>query len=314
MNPLLAVDDLRVAFGKPPVEVLHGISFSLAAGEAVGLVGESGSGKSVTALAIMGLLGRGGAVTGGAIRLDGQDVTRLPEAELRGLRGPRVAMVFQDPNTALNPSVQAGRQIVHVIRAHRSLGARMAWAEALDALARVGMRDPERAARSYPHELSGGMRQRVLIAMAIACRPQLLVADEPTTALDVTVQAQIVALLRNLAAELQLGLLFITHNLDLMAELCDRAVVLYGGRVMEDGPVADIFLRPRHPYTRLLLESIPRLGAQRRPGRRGERGIPASGCPFRPRCERAMERCSEVPDLRTDEGRRVACWRAEQAA
>ena len=308
---LLTVDSLLVGFGGRDARhnVLHGVSFSVGAAESVGLVGESGSGKSVTALAIMRLLGRNGAVTGGAIRFDGRDLASLPEREMRAIRGRRIAMVFQDPNTALNPAFTIGRQIGDVMRAHRALGRRQIGSEVLDVLERVGLPDPERCARSYPHELSGGMRQRALIAMAISCQPELLIADEPTTALDVTVQAQIVTLLKQLARDLGLSLLFITHNLDLMAELCDRAVVLYGGRVMEEDDVGELFERPRHPYTRLLLDSIPRLGAVRRAPQHKAKDGASAGCPFAPRCPRALDRChQDVPPVLGAAERAVACW------
>jgi ABC-type dipeptide/oligopeptide/nickel transport system ATPase component len=262
-DSLLAINDLRVTFvaGKSRTEVLHGLNLRVARGEALGLVGESGSGKSVASLAILGLLGDAGRISGGSIVLDGEDITHASESRLRALRGRRVSMIFQDPATALNPAMTIGAQLFDVIRAHRPLRGRQIIEEVHAALERVGFKDPRRAARAYPHELSGGMKQRAMIALAIVCEPALLLADEPTTALDVTVQAQIVDLLRKLVREMNLGLVFITHNLDLMCELCTRAVVLKQGEVVEEGRVEDIFLRPSHAYTRHLIASIPRLPA-----------------------------------------------------
>jgi peptide/nickel transport system ATP-binding protein len=253
---LLSVEDLRVAYGAGRVttEVLHGLNFQVSAGEAVGLVGESGSGKSVASLAVLRLLGSGGRVSGGRILFEGEDLVQAKESRMRALRGSRLSMIFQDPATALNPAFTIGTQLADVIRAHRPLRD-----EIESVLERVGFRDPRRMAKAYPHELSGGMKQRAMIAAAIVCEPSLLIADEPTTALDVTVQAQIVDLLRTLVGDLRIGLVFITHNLDLMAELCSRAVVLKQGNVVEHGDVESIFLRPAHPYTRQLIDSIPRL-------------------------------------------------------
>jgi peptide/nickel transport system ATP-binding protein len=258
---LLSIENLRVTFdsGRARTEVLHGLDLQVGRGEAVGLVGESGSGKSVASLAVLGLLGNAGRVSGGRIVFDGEDLGHASEARMRALRGRRISMIFQDPATALNPAFTIGAQLTDVIRAHRPLRGRAIRDEVHAVLARVGFKDPLTTARAYPHELSGGMKQRAMIAAAIVCEPALLLADEPTTALDVTVQAQIVELLRTLVDEMDLGLVFITHNLDLMAELCSRAVVLKQGDVVEAGPVDDIFLRPAHDYTRHLIASIPRL-------------------------------------------------------
>ncbi|EIF35155.1 ABC-type dipeptide/oligopeptide/nickel transport system, ATPase component [Burkholderia sp. Ch1-1] len=266
---LLSIENLRVTFGagKTQTEVLHGLDLQVGRGEAVGLVGESGSGKSVASLAVLGLLGNAGRISGGRIVLDGEDLGRASEARMRALRGRRVSMIFQDPATALNPAFTIGAQLADVIRAHRPLRGRAIRDEVHSVLARVGFKDPRTTERAYPHELSGGMKQRAMIAAAIVCEPALLLADEPTTALDVTVQAQIVELLRTLVDEMDLGLVFITHNLDLMAELCSRAVVLKQGHVVEAGPVQDIFLRPSHDYTRHLIASIPRLPVARDMGR-----------------------------------------------
>jgi oligopeptide/dipeptide ABC transporter ATP-binding protein len=316
--PLLSVEGLRVGFrsaGGGVVEAVRGVDFSVAAGEAVGIVGESGSGKSLSMLAVMRLLGAPARVTGGRVLFDGEDLLTADEKRMRALRGRDIAMVFQDPQSSLNPALTIGRQITDVVRAHRGVSAAEAMRIAAEALERVGIRDAGRRLAAYPHEFSGGMRQRALIAMAIACRPRLLIADEPTTALDVTVQAQIVDLIAELRRELGLAVVFISHNLQLVAEIVDRVVVMYGGKVVEDGPVETIELAPRHPYTGLLKACVPSLsgpvgpltaidGAPPRLGR-----LPA-GCPFSPRCPDAIEACaSEMPALIADAGHRTACWR-----
>ncbi len=315
--PLLELEDLHIGFpaGGRTLEVVRGVSFTVDTGEAVGLVGESGSGKSQTALAILRLLRPPGRITAGRIRFDGQDLTRFDEAAMRQLRGGAISIVFQDAASGLNPVFPIGTQLIDVIRAHRRLSGSKARDLAIETLELVGIRDPAPRLRQYPHQFSGGMRQRVLIAMAVACRPKLLIADEPTTALDVTVQAQIVTLLAGLRRRLGLALLFITHNLDLMAQVCDRAVVLYGGMLMEDAPVATLFGAPRQPYTRALLNCIPRLtdppgalapiaGAPPAAGRLGP------GCPFVPRCPLRLDRCAhERPPETRHANHRVACWR-----
>ncbi len=261
--PLLAVENLSVAFGGHPA--VSGLSFTVKRGETVALVGESGSGKSATALAIMGLVGRdGGRVTAGRILLDGTpplDLAALPEPALRRLRGRRIAQVFQEPMTALNPVIPLGEQVAEALRLHEGMGRAAARAAARAAFARVGIPDPDRRLDQFPHELSGGLRQRVMIAMALACRPDLLIADEPTTALDVTTQAGILDLLRRLQAETGMGILFITHDMGVVAEIAQRMVVLRAGRKQEEGPVAQVFARPRADYTRMLMAAAPRLGA-----------------------------------------------------
>lgn len=318
---LLEISGLRVSFGEPgrDKEVLHGVDLTVGQGEIVGLVGESGSGKSITSLAILQLLGRTGRITGGSIKLRGRELVGLPEHKMQRIRGKDVSMIFQDPTMALNPVFTVGTQLTDVIRAHRELRGDALRAEIREMLERVGIHDPDRCVKSYPHELSGGMRQRVMIAMALVCGPQLVLADEPTTALDVTVQAQIITLLRELVRDLGISMIFITHNLDLMAELCDRAIVLYGGSVMESGSTEELFLRPRHPYTRLLLDSIPRLGDARHERlAKSEGGAAVSqslhdgasgGCPFSRRCNEAESRCFQLaPPLTRREGREIACW------
>lgn len=313
---LLQVDKLRVAFplGSSLADAVSDVSFSIGKGEAVGLLGESGSGKSMTALAIMGLVPPTGRIVGGSIVFDGRNLLGMSEEEMRSVRGSRISIVFQDPLSALNPSLRIGQQLMHIIRAHGRESMQEAQRRALEVLDLVGLPDPTRVMKSYPHELSGGMRQRALIGMAIACRPQLLIADEPTTALDVTIQAQIVDLFRQLRRELDLTLIFITHNLDLMAEICDRAIVMYGGTIVESGVVEDLFSRPQHPYTNMLIDCLPRLDDLHRdltliPGMPPALGAIAAGCPFEPRCPRAIDRCRAVrPALESRSGHMVACW------
>ncbi len=313
---LLEIEDLGIGFpiGGRIVEVVRGVSFSVDAGEAVGLVGESGSGKSQTALAIMRLLRHPGRITRGSIRFDGADLTRLDEPAMRKLRGGTLSIVFQDALSGLNPVFPVGVHLTDVIRAHTGMSMAQARDRAVELLDLVGIRDPGSRLDQFPHQFSGGMRQRVLIAMAVACGPKLLIADEPTTALDVTVQAQIVRLLADLRERLGLALLFITHNLDLMGEICSRAVVLYGGKVMEEAPVDRLFADPRHPYSRALLDCVPRLddppGDLHPIGGSGFSLAQAgSGCPFRPRCPEAGADCGAMPPEMLTEGGRAACWR-----
>ncbi|CAN7438459.1 ABC transporter ATP-binding protein [Bosea sp. LjRoot237] len=316
--PLLSVEGLRVGFRLADggmIEAVRGVDFSVAAGEAVGIVGESGSGKSLSMLAVMRLLGAPARATGGRVLFDGEDLLAADEKRMRALRGRDIAMVFQDPQSSLNPALTIGRQITDVVRAHRGVSVGEAKRIAAESLERVGIRDAGKRLASYPHEFSGGMRQRALIAMAIACRPRLLIADEPTTALDVTVQAQIVDLIAELRRELGLAIVFISHNLQLVAEIVDRVVVMYGGKVVEDGPVEAIERSPRHPYTSLLKACVPSLtgpvgpltaieGAPPRLGR-----LPA-GCPFSPRCPDAIKPCAvEMPALIAEAGHLTACWR-----
>jgi peptide/nickel transport system ATP-binding protein/oligopeptide transport system ATP-binding protein len=268
-------------------------------------------------IAVMRLLGAPGRITGGRVVFDGEDLLAVAEARMRMLRGREIAMVFQDPQSSLNPALTVGRQLTDVVRAHRKVSSREARRIATEALDRVGIPNASRRLGAYPHEFSGGMRQRALIAMAISCRPRLLIADEPTTALDVTVQAQIVDLLAELRRDLGVAVIFISHNLQLVSEIVDRIIVMYGGKVVEDGPVADLELAPRHPYTRLLKACVPSLtggvgplvAIEGAPPRLG--GMPA-GCPFSPRCPCAIARCAdEMPPLIRDGVRRVACWRPQ---
>jgi peptide/nickel transport system ATP-binding protein/oligopeptide transport system ATP-binding protein len=318
--PLLSIEGLRVGFrsaGGGMVEAVRGVDFSVAPGEAVGIVGESGSGKSLSMLAVMRLLGSPARATGGRVMFDGLDLLTVGEDRMRAIRGRDIAMVFQDPQSSLNPALTIGRQITDVVRAHRSVSVTEARRIAVEALERVGIREAGKRLDAYPHEFSGGMRQRALIAMAIACRPRLLIADEPTTALDVTVQAQIVDLIAELRRDLGIAVIFISHNLQLVAEIVDRVVVMYGGKVVEDGAVEAIERDPRHPYTGLLQACVPSLtgpvgplvAIEGAPPRLG--GMP-QGCPFSPRCPRVESRCEvEMPALIADLDRRFACWRPQ---
>ena len=314
--PLLEVRDLHVGFPRHGrmLEVVRGVSFTLEAGEALGLVGESGSGKSQTALSILRLLKPPGRILSGSVRFEGVELTQIDDRAMSRLRGAGLSMVFQDAMASLNPAFTVGTQITDAIRAHRPVTRSAARDLAVDALTRVGIREAGSRLAQYPHQFSGGMRQRALIAMAIACRPRLLVADEPTTALDVTVQAQIVRLLAELRQELGLALLFITHNLDLMAQICDRALVMYGGLVLEEAPVRALFATPQQPYTTALMGCVPRLSDV--PGQLGViEGAPpiagrmGPGCPFEPRCAQRIDRCgTDRPPERAADGRRVTCW------
>ncbi|GGM31300.1 ABC transporter ATP-binding protein [Micromonospora yangpuensis] len=302
---LLEVDDLSVTFarrGQRAVHAVDGVSFSVDTGEVVGLVGESGCGKSVTSLALMGLLPKQpGLSVGGRAVFDGTDLLRLDDRSRRDIRGRDVAMIFQDPLSSLNPVIPIGLQVTEVLRRHRGMKGEAAQKEAAELLDRVGIPDPRRRLKEYPHQLSGGMRQRALIAMAVACQPRLLIADEPTTALDVTIQAQILELLKDLVRESGTALVMITHDLGVVAGMCDTINVLYAGRVVETARRRPLFRQPRHPYTVGLLGSVPRLDAGR-----GERlnPIPGSvrdllpwpqGCAFAPRCERRTDECVGGP-------------------
>ena len=279
--------------------LVRGVSFALDAGQTLGVVGESGSGKTVTALALMGLLPEGASVSGRAI-FEGRDLVGLDEAQMQRLRGDRIAMIFQEPMTALNPLQSVGRQIAEPLILHRGLSRGAAGAEAVRLLARVGLPDPARRARAHPHELSGGQRQRAMIAMALACAPRLIIADEPTTALDVTVQAQILDLIADLCAHSDMALILVSHDLAVVAQNCRRVQVMYGGRILETGTTRDLFYRPLHPYTRALQKSIPAIqpkGAELYTiaGLPPDLSKPLPGCPFAPRCEFAVERCRTEP-------------------
>ena len=315
--PLLAVRDLVVNFAtsRGHVRALAGVSFDLQAGETLGLVGESGCGKTVTAMAVLRLLPHPQATVAGSVHFQGEDLLHRPEEQLRRIRGNRIAMVFQEPMTALNPVLTIGEQVAEVLRLHRGLKNDAALQEAAAALSRVGLAEPKQRLRQYPHQLSGGLRQRVLMAMALACGPQLLIADEPTTALDVTIQAQILALLKQLKAELGLSVLFITHNLGIVAQTADRVAVMYAGLIVEQAATGELFARPSHPYTRGLLSSVPRLDFRRPPGAPLEavKGHlpeePPPGCLFQDRCPEARGQCGQPPPwLEVAPEHFVRCW------
>ena len=301
--PMLQVRQLTTTLGARGPEILSGVDLALGSGEVLGVVGESGSGKSMLALSIMGLLPHPIMVRNGQVHLQGQDLLALPPRQMRALRGKDVAMIFQEPMTSLNPVMRVGQQIGEVLRWHLSLQGDAARAEGIALLRRVEMPDPQRQIDAYPHELSGGMRQRVMIAMALAGRPRLLIADEPTTALDVTIQSQILNLLRKLQQDSGMSVLLITHDLGVIAEMCDRVAVMYAGRVVEQGAVLDIFDRPAHPYTRGLLASRPKISAGAQWLSTIDGTVPAlgqmgPGCSFAPRCPLARTACTSVPALR----------------
>ncbi|MFK7990581.1 MAG: ABC transporter ATP-binding protein [Sandaracinaceae bacterium] len=323
-EPLLVVDDLVTAFhtDEGSVRAVDGVSFELPEGETLGIVGESGCGKSVTSLSIMGLVpDPPGVIERGRITFEGTDLVSLPEREMRKLRGNRISMIFQEPMTSLNPVHRVGRQIAESLRLHRGLSKKAARDRAIELLDLVGIPSPASRVDAYPHELSGGMRQRVVIAMALACEPKLLIADEPTTALDVTIQAQILELLQKLKEDMGMSIIFITHDLGVVAELCDEVVVMYAGTVVERAPTAELYADPRHPYTRGLLASVPGHGESAEGGRLPTiagmvpdlRHLP-KGCRFRERCDRAEARCAQAePPLTTDGNRSVACFVASGA-
>ncbi len=313
--PLLEVRDLTVVARsrRGDLEIVHGIDLSAAPGEAVGVVGESGSGKSLTMLAVMRLLSAPLAIGRGSIRFDGEELTTLPESRMRRLRGDRLAMVYQDPMTSLNPLMRIGDQVTEAMTAH-GVTQHAAKGRSLELLARVELPDPQRAARAYPHELSGGMRQRAVIAMALAMSPRLLIADEPTTALDVTIQRQILAVVNQLRRDLEMATIWVTHDLGVVAQLVERVVVMYGGFVVEEAPVDQLFHAPQHPYTSALLAALPDPTDDSRPPLAQIPGRPpvatelVEGCPFRPRCAQARDACAVNPPLETRGPARVACW------
>ena len=323
--PLLAVEDLRTYFftAEGAVRAVDGVTFAIVPGETLGIVGESGCGKSVTALSIMRLLPRKGArVAGGRVLFDGRDLLALTEAEMRQMRGDRIAMIFQEPMTSLNPVHTIGAQIAEAVRIHQRLPRAAARERAAEMLRLVHVPDARHRLAEYPHQFSGGMRQRAMIAMALACNPKLLIADEPTTALDVTIQAQILRLMLELKERIGAAIMLITHDLGVVAETCQRVIVLYAGRTVEEAPVLELFDRPAHPYTRGLLASIPRRTSknERRrlteiPGFVPSLREPIVGCPFAPRCPVAIERCrvESPPMIRLGASHSAACFRATEA-
>ena len=316
---LLSVSDLEVKFftRRATVHAVRGVSFDLEAGETMGIVGESGCGKSVSSLAMLGILPRAGRVTDGEVRFGDRNLLELRDAQLRDVRGKDIAMIFQDPMTSLNPVLKIGRQITEVLTKHMGMDKANAEREAIEVLGRVGIPNARDRVDDYPHQFSGGMRQRVMIAMAIACHPKILIADEPTTALDVTIQAQILDLLRRLVEEEGMALILITHDLGVVAGVCQRTNVMYAGRFVETAPTHELFARPRHPYTLGLLKSVPRLDAARKEkldpigGAPPELTMEMQGCSFAPRCTYATQESRErTPELQRIDTKDhlVACW------
>jgi oligopeptide/dipeptide ABC transporter ATP-binding protein len=327
MSHLLEVNDLQTHFPTRAglVRAVDGVSFYLDRGELLGLVGESGCGKSMTALSVMRLIAPPGKIVKGEILFDGKDLLRLSDAEMREMRGDDIAMIFQDPMTSLNPVFTVGEQIAEALRLHRKLSRAEARKATVEAMREVAIPDPARRLDDYPHQLSGGMRQRVMIAMALACNPKLLIADEPTTALDVTIQAQILELLNELRKQRDLAVLLITHDLGVVAEVADRVAVMYTGRIVEESPVEELFARPKHPYTEGLLRSVPKLTtedvARKERLETIECVVPSPtdlppGCHFAPRCVHRMPRCTEgrIPLYELDGGVQVRCVLYDLAA
>jgi peptide/nickel transport system ATP-binding protein len=313
---LLAVEGLRVEFPtrQGTLVAVDGVSLTIAPGEVLGVVGESGAGKSLTGAAVIGLLDPPGRIGAGEVRLDGRRIDNLPPEALRRIRGREIGAVFQDPLTSLNPLYTIGRQLVETITTHLDLTPSAAKARALELLSEVGIPAPARRFNHYPHQFSGGMRQRVVIALALAAKPRLIIADEPTTALDVSIQAQIIALLKRLCRDHDTAVMLITHDMGVIAETADRVAVMYAGRIVEVGPVADVIHRPQHPYTRGLMGSIPTIVAERETLEQIDGAMPRltaipSGCPFHPRCPYAFDRCRrDRPELMAAGATRSACW------
>ena len=319
-QPLLSIENLYTRFDSLDgvVTAVDGIDFDVYAGETLGLVGESGCGKSVTALSILRLLRCPPAQIEGRIIFEGRDLLQLEPDTVRAVRGSEISMIFQEPMTSLNPVITIGEQVAEGVRLHQRLSRQQSWQRAVEMLQKVQIPSPETRAAQYPHKFSGGMRQRAVIAMAISCGPKLILADEPTTALDVTIQAQIMSLMMRLKQELNTAIVLITHDLGIIAETASRVIVMYAGKIMEEAPVRDLFKDPRHPYTRGLLNSVPVIGRGKRPSRRlpeipgmvpNPLHMPA-GCRFNPRCPQAMPRCCNEPPpmIPLGEHRRVSCW------
>lgn len=302
-----------------PMPAIDDVSLSIASGETVGIVGESGCGKSVTSLSVMQLLTSNGFIAQGSIQFDGKELVGLSDREMRKIRGNEIGMIFQEPMTSLNPVHKIGQQVSESLRIHTRIGKREAMDSALELLRLVGIPRPEKILYEYPHRLSGGMRQRVMIAIAIACNPQLLIADEPTTALDVTIQAQILDLLRTIKAERNMAIMLITHDLGVVAEMCDRVIVMYAGKIVEEAPVLDIFKNPTHPYTIGLMKSMPKLDRRESrlysiPGTVPSIERMPAGCRFSARCEYATQKCVEQEPslLSVSADHRSRCWLVEQ--
>ena len=317
MNTILRVNDLVTTFryGKKDIPVVNGVSFEVHEGEILGIVGESGCGKSVTSLSIMRLINPPGKIAQGEILLGDTDLTKVPANKLHRLRGKDIAMIFQEPMTSLNPLQTIGRQIAEAVLLHSDVTKQQAWEKAVEMLGMVGIASPEKRAKAYPHMLSGGMRQRVMIAMALSMNPHLLIADEPTTALDVTIQAQILELIKKLRDEIGMAIMLITHDLGVISETCERVIVMYAGEIVEQAPIRELFSHPSHPYTQGLIASVPRMKQTEKllhtiPGMvPGVQDMP-EGCRFAPRCSRAQERCmkEKPPTFAVNDGHYAACW------
>ena len=315
---ILDIKEERLSFFTPAGEVkaLNGVSFTMNQGDVLGIVGESGSGKSVTAYSVMGLTAYPGKLVGGNVWFNGHEIENMKEKDFRKIRGNEVSIIFQDPMTSLNPVYTIGNQIVEVIRLHTDKNKTEAWARAKELLELVGINEPEKRLKQYPHELSGGMRQRVMIAIALACEPKLLIADEPTTALDVTIQAQILGLMKSLQEKLGMSIIMITHDLGVVASMCEKIAVMYAGHIVEYGTADEIFYQPSHEYTKGLIQSIPRLDAETRErlvpieGQPVDLLNPPAGCPFAPRCQNCMKVCLREMPPRTDlsETHYSHCW------
>ncbi len=314
--PLLEVRDLEVSFG--PAKILRGVSFNLDPGETLGVVGESGCGKTMTGFSIMGMLPAAGKVSGGSISFDGQELTTLSVKEWQKIRGEQIALVMQDPFTSLNPMMRVGDQIGEALMLHQKMSRTEAWTAAIEILDQVGVPAPESSASKYPHQLSGGQRQRVVIGIAFACEPRVLICDEPTTALDVTLQAQILRLIRDLARDKKTAVIIISHDIGVIGSLADRIAVFYAGRIVEIGESEDVLRRPAHPYTKALLAAMPRPGVttlEAIGGQPPDLSQPIVGCAFAPRCPSSFEKCDQDPALFEVEGRHCsACWLAASAA
>lgn len=315
---LIDIENLRVSFFTPDGEVqaVRGVSWHLDEGEAIGIVGESGSGKSVSAYAIMQLLQSPGKIIGGTIHFDGRDLISLSEKEMRDIRGNQIAMIFQDPMTSMNPVYTIGNQIAEPLKLHLKMDNTQAKLREIELLRSVGIPNPERRIKQYPFEFSGGMRQRAMISMALACEPKLLIADEPTTALDVTIQAQILEIMKDLKHRTKMGIILITHDLGIVSDICDKIIIMYGGEIVEYGPIDSLFEKPSHQYTLGLIKSLPKLDVDEREKLTPIEGSPVdlmhppAGCPFAPRCSECMKIClsDKPPYYEIEEGHYSACW------
>lgn len=323
MENLLDVRDLKTSFNTKfgEVQAVRGVSFQLTKGEVVGVVGESGCGKSITMMSVMRLLDKNGYIKDGRIFFEGKDISKITEKEMSKIRGNDIAMIFQDPMTSLNPLLTIGNQIMEPLIIHKKLSKKEAFKKGVELLKLVNIPNPEKRMKQYPHEFSGGMRQRAMIAMALSCNPKLLIADEPTTALDVTIQAQILEIMKNIKEKIGTSIIFITHDLGVVADICDRVNVMYGGVIIEKGSVNDIFNNPKHPYTWGLLDSVPSVEKERKRlkpinGQPPDLLKPPAGCPFYARCNFAMNICKKEMPKFYDAGKKhkVACWLSDEKA